>query len=59
MKRITDMLAKEIVAVTEGESAGVVISAFTDEKLSRIRGYKIRLYTTSAINGWIRGLLIR
>ena len=41
MKRITDMLAKEIVAVTEGESAGVVISAFTDEKLSRIRGYKV------------------
>ena len=40
MKRITDQLAKEIVAVAEGERAGVVINAFTDEKLSRVRGYK-------------------
>ena len=40
MKRITDQLAKEIVAAAEGERAGVVINAFTDEKLSRVRGYK-------------------
>ena len=41
MKRITDSLSKEIVAVCQGEIAGIVTNAYTDKKLSRIRGYKV------------------
>ncbi len=38
--KITDQLSKEIVAACEGEIAGIVTNAYTDAKLSRIRGYK-------------------
>ena len=41
MKRITDILSKEIVAACQGVIAGIVTNAYTDGKLSKIRGYKV------------------
>ena len=41
MKKITETLSKEVVAVTEGEIVGIVTNAYVDRRLSRVRGYKI------------------
>ena len=41
MKMITDTLSKEIIAVREGEIVGIATNVYTDEKLSRVRGYKV------------------
>ena len=41
MKKITDQISKEIVAVCEGEILGIVTGAYADKKLSRLRGYKV------------------
>lgn len=41
MKKITDQISKEIVAVCEGEILGIVTGAYADKKLSRVRGYKV------------------
>ena len=41
MKKITDTLSKEIVAVREGEIVGIATNVYTDERLTRVRGYKV------------------
>ena len=41
MRKITDTLSKEIVAVCEGEIAGIVTNAYADKRLARVRGYKL------------------
>ena len=41
MKKITDQISKEIVAVCEGEILGIVTGAYADKKLTRVRGYKV------------------
>lgn len=41
MKKVTDTLSKEIVAAAEGEIVGIVTNAYTDAKLTRLRGYKV------------------
>ena len=43
MKKITETLSKEVVAVTEGEIVGIVTNAYVDRRLSRVRGYKVSL----------------
>lgn len=41
MRKITDMLSKEVVSVAEGEILGIVTNGYTDEKLARVRGFKV------------------
>jgi len=41
MRKITDILSKEVVSVSEGEISGIVTNGYVDEKLTRIRGYKV------------------
>ena len=40
MKSIIETISKEIVAAREGETLGIVTNVYTDDKLSRVRGYK-------------------
>ena len=41
MRSIIENLSKEIIAARESEKAGIVTNVYVDEKLSRIRGYKV------------------
>ena len=41
MKSIVETISKEVVAARESERAGIVTNVYTDDKLSRVRGYKV------------------
>ncbi len=40
MKSIVESISREIVAATDGRTAGIVTNVFVSEKLARVRGYK-------------------
>ena len=41
MKKITEILSKEVVSAAEGEIVGIVTNAYVDRRLNRVRGYKV------------------